>query len=204
MKQYFNVKGTSESVSALQVDVDTVYLRSNIQRIETEDFVGWQYDEVQYELREYIESLADKQKVNDIEMKLLTADERYKLLDLSIVTVEDLKQYKIAQLKELCSNSIYNGFTSSVKGYSFNFNELDQANFTQQLLLIVASNGNYTNTIKWKTKDMQVVDLTVEEFTTILGEAELHKRTEQNKYWQLESKVLSALTIEEVDNINWV
>lgn len=204
MKQYYNVKSTVESVSALQVDVDTVYVRNNIQRIETEEFIGWQYDEVQYMLREYIEHLADKQKVNDIEMKLLSADERYKLLDLSSITLEELKQYKIAQLKELCSNSIYNGFTSSVKGYSFNFNELDQANFTQQLLLIVASNGTYNNLIKWKTKDMQVVELTVDEFTIILGEAELHKRTEQNKYWQLESQLLSATSIEEINSINWM
>lgn len=204
MKHYFNVKGTSELVSTLQIDVDTVYVRSNIIRIETENFVGWQYDEIQYTLREYIEHLADKQRVNDIEMKLLTADERYKLLDLSTITVEELKQYKIAQLKELCSNSIYNGFTSSVNGYSFNFNELDQANFTQQLLLIVASNGTYSIPIKWKTKDMQVVELSVDEFTTILGEAETHKRTEQNKYWQLESQLISSLTIQEVDSINWV
>ena len=53
MKQYLNVRCSSESVPNLEVNVDTVYVRTNIQRVEEELFSGWQYDEIQYDIREY-------------------------------------------------------------------------------------------------------------------------------------------------------
>ena len=50
MKQFLKVQGTQEKVANLEVNIDTVYVRSNIKRIETDDFKGWQYDEIQYSL----------------------------------------------------------------------------------------------------------------------------------------------------------
>lgn len=61
MKIFQNVKGSQENVPQIEVNIDTVYIRSNIKRIETEDFIGWEYDEVQYELREYISKLANEE-----------------------------------------------------------------------------------------------------------------------------------------------
>ena len=61
MKIFQNVRGSQETVPQVEVNVDTVYIRSNIKRIETEDFIGWEYDEVQYELREYISKLANEE-----------------------------------------------------------------------------------------------------------------------------------------------
>lgn len=60
MKTFQNVRGTQSNVPKIEVNVDTVYIRSNIERIETEEFVGWQYDETQYTLHEYIETIANK------------------------------------------------------------------------------------------------------------------------------------------------
>lgn len=58
MKIFQNVRGSqSEQPKILEVNVDTVYVRSNIIRIETDDFIGWQYDEMQYQKDEYIESV---------------------------------------------------------------------------------------------------------------------------------------------------
>lgn len=51
------VRGTMETVPEIEVNVDTVYVRTNIERIEEEDFVGWEYDEEQYPLREYISTI---------------------------------------------------------------------------------------------------------------------------------------------------
>ena len=61
MKVYQNVRGSQKQVPQVEVNKDTVYLRSNIERIEEEDFKGWQYDEVQYEKNEYIENLASEE-----------------------------------------------------------------------------------------------------------------------------------------------
>lgn len=46
-----------EQPKALEVNVDTVYVRSNIERVEKEDFKGWQYEETQYNLKEFQETV---------------------------------------------------------------------------------------------------------------------------------------------------
>lgn len=71
LKQYLNIRGTQTTVPNLEVNVDTVYLRNNIARIDSEDFTGWQYDEIQYSLREYQEILGNntsdlKFDINDV------------------------------------------------------------------------------------------------------------------------------------------
>lgn len=52
-------RGTMEAVPENEVNVDTVYIRTNITKVEEDDFSGWEYDEVEYSLREYIEKLLD-------------------------------------------------------------------------------------------------------------------------------------------------
>ena len=71
MKTFQNVRGTQSNVPEIEVNVDTVYVRSNIERIETEDFTGWQYDETQYTVREYIETIANKNKNLESENEVL-------------------------------------------------------------------------------------------------------------------------------------
>lgn len=140
----------------------------------------------------------------EIENRLLTADERYNLLDIENIPLEVLKRAKISQLGEKCREEISNGFYSKTVGYNFGFNiEHDQANFTQQMLLIIASGGNYTAPIQWKTIEGLVVILKVEEFLAIVNEATIHKISNQEKYWQLERQVLNSETNLEVDSINW-
>ena len=46
-----------EVVPNVEVNRDTVYIRSNIIRIDTEDFKGFEYDEIQYKKDEYTELL---------------------------------------------------------------------------------------------------------------------------------------------------
>lgn len=60
MKHFIKVRGSQETVPTLEVNIDTVYIRSNISRIETEEFTGWEYDEIQYGIREYIEVVSNK------------------------------------------------------------------------------------------------------------------------------------------------
>ena len=80
------VRGTMKEVPKIEVNVDTVYIRTNIERVEEEDFVGWEYDEEQMPLKKYIEqvnvlgqlltereveNLMLGQKVTDLELKIL-------------------------------------------------------------------------------------------------------------------------------------
>lgn len=61
MKIINNVQGSQETIPSIEVNVDTVYIRTNVVRIETENFTGWQYDETQYSTREYIELLINQE-----------------------------------------------------------------------------------------------------------------------------------------------
>lgn len=56
------VRGTMKEIPEIEVNVDTVYVRTNIERIEEEDFVGWEYDETQYNKDEFIELISNKNK----------------------------------------------------------------------------------------------------------------------------------------------
>ena len=64
------VKGTQDVVKPIEVNVDTVYVRTNIVRIETEDFVGWEYDEHQFSIRDYIQNLTNNEDTQSIAMLL--------------------------------------------------------------------------------------------------------------------------------------
>ena len=81
MKTFQNVRGTQSNVPEIEVNVDTVYVRSNIERIETEEFVGWQYDEIQYEVKEYIELIANENK----DLKVRQESTELALLDILIL-----------------------------------------------------------------------------------------------------------------------
>ena len=61
MRVYKKIRGTQEHVPAVEVNIDTVYIRSNIKRIEEENFTGWEYDEVQYDKNKYIEQLTNEE-----------------------------------------------------------------------------------------------------------------------------------------------
>lgn len=117
--------------------------------------------------------------------------------------VEELKNAKHEALKEQCTQAIYDGFRSTTIGKSFGFNDHDQNNFTQQLLIIVAAGGNYTLPIKWKALDGSVNELTSEQFQALIGEATAHKISNQEKFWALEQQLLAATTKEEIIAIEW-
>ena len=57
------IKGTMQQVKPIEVNVDTVYIRTNITRVKTEDFTGWEYDEEQYNIRDYVENLSSSTDV---------------------------------------------------------------------------------------------------------------------------------------------
>lgn len=78
MKQYKKVRGTqSNTPQEVEVNVDTVYIRTNIIAVSEEDFKGWQYDEKQYDIKEYISFIGELEKkdkeIEDAQMGALIA-----------------------------------------------------------------------------------------------------------------------------------
>lgn len=79
MKLFNKVRGTMEAVPNVEVNRDTVYIRSNIVKIDTEDFKGFEYDEIQYQKDEYTELLQEqinngKETNNFLGMQLVEKD----------------------------------------------------------------------------------------------------------------------------------
>lgn len=61
MKIFQNIRSTAEYVPNIEVNIDTVYVRSNIEKIEEMEFSGWEYNEIQYAIHEYLEKLTNEE-----------------------------------------------------------------------------------------------------------------------------------------------
>jgi len=65
------VRGTQESIPFIEIGKTNVYIRTNVEYIEEEEFSGWEYDEEIISIPEYISTLSDKNSV-DITALLIT------------------------------------------------------------------------------------------------------------------------------------
>ena len=66
------IRGTQNSIPFIEVGKTNVYLRTNVVRIEEEEFSGWEYDEQVIPIQEYINTLADRDSTDTIAMILST------------------------------------------------------------------------------------------------------------------------------------
>ncbi len=73
---------------SVEVNVDTVYVRSNIKRIEEENFTGWEYDEVQYGKNKYIEQLTNEEDVGILALVLSMLMSEIDMLNFRINQLE--------------------------------------------------------------------------------------------------------------------
>ena len=82
MKVFQKVRSTATNIPSVEVNIDTVYIRSNIIRVEEINFSGWEYDEIQYTLREYQEIIGKKTTVN--EECVIDVDFRLSVIELGL------------------------------------------------------------------------------------------------------------------------
>ena len=61
MKIFQGVRSTAKNVPSIEVNIDTVYVRSEIKRVEEMEFSGWEYNEIQYDKDKYIEKLTNEE-----------------------------------------------------------------------------------------------------------------------------------------------
>lgn len=108
---------------------------------------------------------------------------------------------QISFLNSECQRNIYKGF--EFNGDYFQFNEIDQSNFNQQLTLLLIDED--TDSIVWKTENNGVKVFSREEFIAIVKFSEIHKRTCITRYWQLKGLLTSTNfnSIEEVLSIEF-
>ncbi len=91
MRVYKKIRGTQEHVPAVEVNIDTVYIRSNIKRIEEENFTGWEYDEIQYDKNEYIEKLANEDDAGMLALIISLLMAEIDMLNTRVSQLEEVK-----------------------------------------------------------------------------------------------------------------
>lgn len=83
------VRGSMETVPEIEVNIDTVYVRTNVVKVDTADFNGWEYDEMQYGIREYIQNINILGQVNtELELTVLELGQQNTDLDLRLLALE--------------------------------------------------------------------------------------------------------------------
>jgi len=91
VKIYNNVRGTMKYVPTVEVNKDTVYIRSDIERIEEMEFSGWEYNEIQYPLQEYIETLANEEDTGMLALIVSMLMSEVDMLTARINSLEEVK-----------------------------------------------------------------------------------------------------------------
>lgn len=82
------IRGTQNSIPFIEVGKTNVYLRTNVVRIEEEEFSGWEYDEQIIPIQEYINTLADRDSTDTIAMILSTLMQEIDELKSRITVLE--------------------------------------------------------------------------------------------------------------------
>lgn len=60
------VRGSQETIPFIEVGKTNVYIRTNVEHVEEEEFSGWEYDEQIISMQEYINTLADRDSTDVI------------------------------------------------------------------------------------------------------------------------------------------
>ena len=94
MVEYKAVQGSQISVPEIEINVDTVYVRTNIQRkSEIDEYTKeirefWEYDEKQYTFNEYVALLSakvDNLAKENIELRKINEEQDALLLELASI-----------------------------------------------------------------------------------------------------------------------
>jgi hypothetical protein len=156
----------------------------------------------------YVEPVDIEYIVRKIKNDLETADQKYKEIDLTTVALADVKAAKIAQLDELCSKAIIDGFDYTINGTSYHFScSLSaQANFTGTDILFkdnLITEAEWTVTNNATGKEERVI-LDQPIFNNIKLQVFQHINSKVAKFRNtLQSQVEAATTNAQVDAVVW-
>lgn len=98
MLEIKGVQGTQISIPEVEVNVDTVYKRTNIERKSQlnehtqQQMEYWQYDEIQYTFREWLQVLSDENK---------QMQESQRLQDVDINATQEMVDFLLMQSAEM-------------------------------------------------------------------------------------------------------
>lgn len=122
------------------------------------------------------------------------------LVEGTDLILSNARQVKLNELNTECQSRILAGFEHD--GNFFDFTEKDQANFNQQLSLLLLDPTD-TSLITWKTENNGIQQFTREQFIETCKAGEVHKRMYIGRYWQLKAYVETLTTVEDIQAVTF-
>jgi len=152
--------------------------------------------------------LTQEEKLDEILNLQKTANQKYAELDLSEVTLEEVKGAKLAQLNELCNKTIVEGFSQEINGtvYHFSCSLSAQSNFTGTDALFkdgLIAESEWT-VVNITTGAVERITLDQPTFNDVKLAVFQHINSNVSKFRNtLQPQVDSATTNTEVDAVTW-
>jgi hypothetical protein len=118
-------------------------------------------------------------------------------------TLEDIKNVKIAQLRDFFQQTLNAGFQSSADGTprTYGFSPTDQANMSHAANVIALGIAVYP--IPYADITGAVVELNEAQFKQLVIDAQNFNLTQVNKLRSLIAQVKQATTVDEVNAVQW-
>lgn len=157
----------------------------------------WKYPTLDQTKDFRVTDLFDRQEISDWNNDNPMPTEE----DLTAWWLEYTRERKRAEMSRACNLAILGNFVSPSTGYEFEFSEYDQSNMTQQMLLLVADPT--VTSVNWKIADQSIVVLTRDQFFGVINDANLHKRENLSKFWQIEAFLKSYTTLDQIEAVKW-
>jgi len=126
--------------------------------------------------------------------------------------IEDVRAYKLREIKNECAKKIIHGFTYSEKTFECGFD--DQLNIHDMAISIIFSLlsgqpitdplGNTIDVIPWKATDGSFHPLSREEFPIFFGSFNMFKLIMINKSRYFEDMIMASEDFNTIMSINWI
>lgn len=142
-----------------------------------------------------------EEKVAQLSENIKSKQQKYAELDINKANLQEVKEAKIAELKEKCNSSIEDGFISPSIKHKFGYKTHDQNNLYGQMLVFMADTTE--TQCEWKTEDAGVIILTKEQFMKLVPEGKEHVREKVAHFWNLVAMVTNCQFKTDVAKINW-
>jgi len=133
----------------------------------------------------------------------MTADQWYKQIDLDVVTLDELKEAKVAQLNEACFYAITSGFESDALGEVHSYPSDTEAQNNLGFAIKRLELEPEGTTVDFKTLDAGYLLHTLPQLHEVFKDGFDCMQLFISRYNELKEQVNGATTKDEVDSINW-
>lgn len=157
--------------------------------------IGTKFKKNNYDPAKYAEAAA---WCNANEAMIVERGEYYEVVEIPSPSLEEVKEAKIATLKESRDTEEVTPIEYEDSVYDYDDKARERMRIARQAL-----EDGLTDMLKWTLADNTVTDVTIETFIGINNQAAIRSTRLHARYNELKAKVEQAQTVEEVGMVEW-